>query len=227
VRDSVETIFESRDFGYEKEVTGYRLKDDSKDKVRQDIDRASADWLVDFLIKLADFAKYFMYFAGALIVTLVVLALLKYLPDSWKPQRRRPTLELLDEEHHPLTRSLPDDIGAAARSALDKGDQRGATSLLYRGALRTVMRRHNLSIPRSATERECRHLVIDLGNNEQSNDFARIVNEWIGIAYADQHSTDVETESLIQFFEDNFTDDSLVQSGSGVARDLPSSAASS
>jgi hypothetical protein len=62
--------------------------------------------------------------------------------------------------------SLPDDIGAAAWSLWERGEHRGALSLLYRGLLSRLVHAHAVPIRDSSTEGDClalaeRHLPPD------------------------------------------------------------------
>ena len=52
-------------------------------------------------------------------------------------------------------RRLPDDIGAAARALWDRGEQRAALALLYRGMLSRLAHVHRVPIRDSSTEGDC------------------------------------------------------------------------
>jgi len=51
--------------------------------------------------------------------------------------------------------SLPDDVGAAARELWDRGEQRAALALLYRGLLSRLAHVHEVPIRDSSTEGDC------------------------------------------------------------------------
>jgi hypothetical protein len=51
--------------------------------------------------------------------------------------------------------SLPPDIGAAARDLWDRGEQRAALALLYRGMLSRLAHVHEVPIRDSSTEGDC------------------------------------------------------------------------
>jgi len=209
VRDSVQRIHDSPLFGNTENVTRYRWKDNDNSA----LDNIDFEWgrfsdIFDFLL---DASRIIVFLAAGILIAVVAMGIVKFLPDSWYSNtRRRPTLDLLSEQHHPLTRSLPDDIAAAAKAALDSGDQRAATSLLYRGALRCVMRRHQLAIPSSATEQECRTLIERCGLAKQSNAFNRVVNEWSELAYGKEAVSIEQSESLIDFWLRSFSDSAAV-----------------
>ena len=203
IRESVKSVYKSEDFGSSKTVESLRFKE-SKSKAGSDNDLNLA-WIVNALEYLFSISRIIVYVLAGACVAILIWALLKFMPDSWQLSKRRPTLELLDVEHHPLTKSLPTDIKAAATMALQQGNHREAISLLYRGALRTVMLRHSLSIPKSATERECEHWVAKCNVEEQTKSFNQIVGRWTGIAYANLQPTAEETSNLIEFWASKFS----------------------
>ena len=51
--------------------------------------------------------------------------------------------------------SLPDDIGAAALAVWERGEQRAALALLYRGLLSRLVHAHGVPIRASSTEGDC------------------------------------------------------------------------
>lgn len=201
IRDSISSMYENEDFGSSKTVKSLRFK---KPETKNNKTEINTGWMTTALEFLFSISRALIYLLAGMCVALVAWALLKFMPNSWHFKRQRPTLELLDVEHHPLTRSQPDDIRTSAEEALQQGNHREAISLLYRGALRTVMRRHSLSIPKSATEKECQYWVAQCEVEEQTNHFKQLVGEWMSIAYANRQPTDKQTRDLIDFWESNF-----------------------
>jgi len=80
------------------------------------------------------------------------------------------------------------------------------------------MRRHALSIEKSATERECRQRVAACDNPEQTNNFTRVVNEWSGIAYASSNPSQEQISQLIDFWSDAFADDAPTDTSTPAAQ---------
>jgi hypothetical protein len=67
---------------------------------------------------------------------------------------------------------------------IEAGDYREAFSLLYRGALFSLVHRHAVQIAQGATEGECRVLAaaqLDEGLNEC---FSSLTSVWLMLAYA-------------------------------------------
>ena len=217
-RRATATIFDSADFG--STTTKSRLvfkESDSRDepeKERPEFDNEFLQQLMEILFSVLSLAKYFVYLIVGAAVALIAWRILRVMPDSWQlggfTNRRKPTLELLDVEHHPLTKSLPNDIVSSASDALNLGDERKALSYLYRGALRTVMRRHNLSIPKSATEKECKRWVERCRYNDQSKHFNHIVDSWSEVAYANHQIDKNSVDSLIKMWDEHFSNDAPV-----------------
>ena len=215
-RQVTETIYDSPDFGSTETRSRLRLKRNSNANKRDTSksDNALLAKLANVLLAVFSLTRYLIYiFAGALIA-LIVWGLLRVMPDSWQfrsfSRQRRPTQDLLDVKHHPLTKSLPNDIAMSAREMLALGDSRTALSYLYRGALRTMMRRYALSIPGSATERECKQRVTQCNDTKQSKSFDHIVDHWTEVAYARHRPNTVAISALIEFWETHFSDDAPV-----------------
>ncbi len=80
--------------------------------------------------------------------------------------------------------SLPDDVAAAARALLAKGDLRAALSLLYRGALSALVQRDALEVKAGYTEGDCAREVTALTPIVVSSYFGNLVAAWQRVAYA-------------------------------------------
>ena len=230
-RQATEQIYDSNDFGSSRTESRLRFKDstDSEEPEAPKFDNAMVQAIADIVAFLFSLAKYLIYLVAGAFVALILWRLARYLPDSWQfsgfAARRKPTLDLLDVTHHPLTKSLPSDIAASAREALVEGDNRKALSYLYRGALRTVMRRHDLSVPKSATEGECKRWVAQCKQTGQTKHFNHIVQQWSEAAYANHQPDRVALIALIDYWDTHFSDDHPIDT-KGVQRgtlpgDLP------
>jgi len=78
--------------------------------------------------------------------------------------------------------SLPDDIGAAARALWERGDQRAALALLYRGTLSRLAHVHRVPIRESSTEGDCVALAVSQ-LPEKSEYVGRLVRVWQRLGY--------------------------------------------
>jgi hypothetical protein len=79
--------------------------------------------------------------------------------------------------------SLPQDIGAAARIAWDRGEHRAALALLYRGMLSRLAHVHRTPIRDSSTEGECLALAADHLTRAQCDYASRLVRVWQRFVY--------------------------------------------
>lgn len=80
--------------------------------------------------------------------------------------------------------SLPVDIGAAAQALLERGQERAALSLLYRGALSRLVHGHGVPIRAASTERECLALASPRLAPARQAFLAELVSAWQMVAYA-------------------------------------------
>ena len=80
--------------------------------------------------------------------------------------------------------SLPADIGAAAQALLERGQDRAALSLLYRGALSRLVHGHGVPIRAASTERECLTLAAPRLAPARQAFLAELVSAWQMVAYA-------------------------------------------
>jgi hypothetical protein len=79
--------------------------------------------------------------------------------------------------------SLPDDIGNAAAGLWQRGQQRAALSLLYRGALSRLVHAHGVPVRAASTEGECVALASTRLAPEAQAFFVRLVDAWQLAAY--------------------------------------------
>jgi hypothetical protein len=79
--------------------------------------------------------------------------------------------------------TLPDDVGATARRLWDRGEQRPALALLYRGLLSRLVHVHAVPIRDSSTEGDCLALAalyLTAGGREYT---AHLVSIWQRAVY--------------------------------------------
>jgi hypothetical protein len=79
--------------------------------------------------------------------------------------------------------SLPANIGAAARALWDRGEQRAALSLLYRGLLSRLMHVHRVPIQSSTTEGDCLSLLPGRVPPAAGEYCIRLVDAWRAFVY--------------------------------------------
>jgi hypothetical protein len=97
--------------------------------------------------------------------------------------------------------SLPDDIGGAARALWQRGEQRAALSLLYRGALSRLVHGHGVPIRSASTERECLVLAAARVSPAALDFLSRLVSGWQTVAYAQRELSAERFEALCADFD--------------------------
>jgi hypothetical protein len=95
--------------------------------------------------------------------------------------------------------TLPDDIGAAARQLWERGEQRAALALLYRGMLSRLVHVHGVPIRDSSTEGDCLALATARLPKERSDYFSRLVRVWQRFGYGRE---DVETTAVYRLCDE-------------------------
>ncbi len=154
--------------------------------------------LIQFMQALVENFQTIIWVLAALFLALLLYTISKF---------RRPNLNIsplsrkdsdsADAISHPLTADLPKDIPAAAEKLLREGNRRQALSVLFRGALRAVMKQYELRILRGATEADCQQTIGEVANNQQVSLFNRLLVIWQREAYANEAQDEQHIQSLI------------------------------
>jgi len=79
--------------------------------------------------------------------------------------------------------SLPDDVGAAAFALWQRGEQRAALALLYRGLLSRLVHTHGVPIRASSTEGECLALARPRLRPPGAEFASRLIGVWAAAVY--------------------------------------------
>ena len=154
----------------------------------------SFEWLLELMSWFAQSARILVWVTVTLLAGLLVIFLLRLLraPASAKQLSRKITpTHVQDLDIRP--ESLPDNIGAAARTLWDSGEHRAALSLLYRGLLSRLVHVHNVPIRDSSTEGDTLQLTSSRLGEAQRNYVTRLIRVWQHAVYGGQQP---ETGSL-------------------------------
>ncbi len=207
-RDTIEAVLADEAFGrYEQE--GYWKYIGEEEKQEQ----TDNSWMPDILKTLfriirgflegyASVGKILMWGLGIAIVVFLLYRISQ--SQGWfdgfaagrKSRRREQPVELFGLDLRP--ESLPDDPAAEALTLIEAGQLRAALSLLYRAALLTLINRHHIEIPRSATEGECVGLVERYRSTDEAAFFARLTGLWLRLAYGHQEPASADLITLCQ-----------------------------
>jgi hypothetical protein len=145
----------------------------------------------ELLMRIAEALSQLSRIAAYVIIGAATLALALYLLRSLRNGSASERTRLHERHAPPQTlfgldvrpESLPADLAnVAARLAAQ--DPRSALSLLYRGALATLMHRDGLAIGNGDTEGDCLRRVHTTHRAELAAYFARLVGAWSQTAYA-------------------------------------------
>ena len=79
--------------------------------------------------------------------------------------------------------SLPKDVVFAAREAWRVGDYQLSLSLLYRGAIASLIHRSDLPIEKGDTEGDCLRRVEVMRDTRFGPYFSELTRAWINVAY--------------------------------------------
>lgn len=142
-------------------------------------------WLGQAFEWLADTTRWLVWLLGALAVAMLVVSVRR-----WSRERADGVAGLSEALPSHVGSldvrpdSLPDRIGAHAQALWQRGEQRAALSLLYRGALSRLIHVHSVPIRAAHTEPECVRLAQGRLSQGAGNYFARLVAIWQLAVYA-------------------------------------------
>lgn len=154
----------------------------------------SLEWLLQLIGWFAQSARTVIWVALALFAGLLVIFVMRLIRErspSLAPGRKIIPTHVQDLDIRP--ESLPDDIGATARTLWDSGDHRAALSLLYRGLLSRLVHVHNVPIRDSSTEGDTLQLTASRLRDDQRDYVTRLIRIWQHAVYGGQQP---EAESL-------------------------------
>jgi len=179
-----------------------RMKPD-KEKRRAE---APAPWLVDMVRWMSEAGRGLMWLLGAIAIAFFIVF-------AWRWMRVRadavagrtaviPPSHVNDLDIRPD--SLPDDIASTARALWQRGEQRAALSLLYRGALSRLVHDHGVAIRSASTEGECVALARAAMPAAAGAFFERLVGAWQIAVYAARWPEAGSVAALFDGFDAHF-----------------------
>lgn len=148
-------------------------------------------WIVELFRWVAQSARLVVWVAAAVLVALVAYYVVRLLRGRGRARSRAgvvaPT-HVRDLDIRP--ESLPDDVGAAARSLWVAGEHRAALALLYRGLLSRLVHAHGVPIRDSSTEGDTLALAQARLTETRNAYAARLVRTWQRAVYGDERPAD-------------------------------------
>lgn len=156
-----------------------------------------ARWFRGLFAWLAGAGRYVVWVLGALLAGLLVVYVARLLRTRGVPRVPKPFAapsHVGDLDIRP--ESLPDDVGAAALALWQRGDQRAALALLYRGSLSRLVHVHGVPIRASSTEGECLALARPRLVQPSARYVARLVETWAAAVYGGRTPAASAVEAL-------------------------------
>lgn len=192
-------------FGSEREVERWRPLNKSKETPAAK--PRSRNWFTDLMGVLAELFRIAAWIGlGVLLVALALLLARQRRGEKNAPEPAAPTT-LFGLAINP--ESLPADIVAAARAALAAGQLREALSLLYRGALSTLVHARGLRVGAGATEADVLRLAQARAPGATAGFFQELLPAWMESAYAARLPTPVRVEQLCAAYAASLAADAI------------------
>ena len=205
---AAKTVLADKDFGEYKK--SWEIKyvgptwGEEKPKKKTDI-----KWLIALAEFFAKSARVIAWIGGTLLVLFLIYLIARHVGiKGWGISRRGDMPDVLfGLDVRP--ESLPDNLVEAAQKLLSAGDIRGAVSLLYRGALVSLIQEGQIDIAQGDTELEVvarvkRAYGNQAGGSAKAAYFATLIAIWQRVAYARQALDSAEITPLIDAWATHF-----------------------
>jgi len=161
--------------------------EDKAKKPEKKKESTGADWLADFFTAVSEGGRVLVWVLGALLLAWVAVGVRRWV--KVRAEGARHAMAPLPSHVGALDirpQTLPDDIGDAAAGLWQRGQQRAALSLLYRGALSRLVHVQAVPIRAALTEGDCVALASRTLAPVPQAFFAQLVDAWQLAAYGDR-----------------------------------------
>lgn len=203
-QDLAQRILSAPEFGEEKTTWRIRYVGPGSEEKKKPRDQTDTAWIERLGEWIAFIVRALAWGAGAAAVVGILYVIVR----QWQrmPERAGAMPEMLfGLDVRPD--SLPPDVAAAARHFLAAGDVRAALSLLYRGALVSLLRDGRFEVSPGDTEGVCvRQVARHYGGvaAPKPTTFAQLVAVWQRVAYARAAVARADVEQLIELWTPHF-----------------------
>jgi hypothetical protein len=178
------------------------------DAPRQKPHRKKSDWLRwfswvgDLFAWIGEISQMLMWLVIAALIAGLGVLLLRVFQGGRRPRSGKsfvaPT-HVQDLDIRP--ESLPEDIGATARALWDRGEQRAALALLYRGLLSRLAHVYEVPIRDSSTEGDCLSIAARTLEARRLEYATRLVRTWQRAIYGGLSIEDAVVHELCANFD--------------------------
>ncbi len=200
VNRALETLANDPNLADERKVRILTLKGE-RDAEKSDERGGLIKWLAEFFRWLASSARWLFWLGIAIAFGFLAVYLWRLVAErrAWSRAARAvlPT-HVQDLDIRP--ESLPNDIGAAARALWDRGEQRAALSLLYRGTVSRLVHVHHVAIRQSSTEGDCVRLAAESLAGARIEYVTRSIRTWQRAVYGGVMPHDAAVHELCAGF---------------------------
>jgi len=206
VQQAVERVRADPLLGHTETRKMLRLKKRDAEKTPE----KNSDWnwgrLTEWVVWVAATLRLMVWVLGGFAVVFVLLRIGRWMRarGAFEPKARAALpshVQSLDIRPE----SLPEAIGAAAAALWQRGEQRAALSLLYRGALSRLAHVHALPIRAASTEGECLALAQQRLDAPRAGFFKRLVQVWLPAVYGARMPEAAQALSLCREFDLHLT----------------------
>ncbi len=202
VASAVASVRSDPNLGGPRTERSLRLKPDDKKRKAE----PPAPWLLEMVRWMSEAGRGLMWLLGAIAVALVIVFAWRWIRVRADAVAGRtavlPPSHVNDLDIRPD--SLPDDIAGSARALWQRGEQRAALSLLYRGALSRLVHDHAVAIRGASTEGECVVLARAVLPAAGGVFFERLVGAWQAAVYAARWPDAASVAALFEGFDTHF-----------------------
>jgi hypothetical protein len=179
------------------------------------VNREWVAWLQGFFGWIQEGARLLVWTAVLVGAALLAIYLARVVRARRHGHEAAEEFDAPSHVHHLDIRpgSLPDDVGAAARALWDRGEERAALSLLYRGLLSRLAHVHRAPVRASSTEEDCLRLAAAHAAPGGSAYASALVSVWREAVYGGLKADTVTVRGLCAEFAAALARDR--QAGSG------------
>jgi hypothetical protein len=137
------------------------------------------NWIAGLFEWIAQSARVLVWCTVIVLVVMLAAYIARAVRTYTLPRREEPFVaptHVRDLDIRPET--LPADVGGAARVLWDRGEQRAALALLYRGLLSRLVHVHRVAIRDSSTEGDCLQLASQQLTASRLEYASRLIGAW-------------------------------------------------
>jgi Domain of unknown function (DUF4129) len=182
VREATEAVYNDPDLHGLKAERVLRFK--SREREAEPERGPEFRWLRDLMGWIAEAGRGLVWLGMAALAALTIVFLRRWIMvrgDAASGRALALPSHVRDLDIRP--ESLPEDLPGAVRALWQRGEQRAALSLLYRGALSRLVHEYALPVRASSTEGECATLAARHLDAERGAFVARLIALWQAAVY--------------------------------------------